>query len=129
MTNTCGLEGCSSPCHRPPPLGPGPSCAPLRCYCGGCPAHRPVRRDKPSWVTCPSCEQLTTHLSAAGLCPDCVAAHLAQLSTSPPPPEAITIDRASPEVQAIRAQLGHAAAAALGDARRRAARERAHRRP
>lgn len=127
--NTCGLEACSSPCHVWPPTLPGKiTCAPARCYCGGCPAFRPVRRDKPTWVVCPSCDQLTTRLDDAGRCPDCVARHLAQLSSSPPPPDAVPIDQAPQLVQDLRAELGQLAAHHLGDARRRAARERAFRR-
>jgi hypothetical protein len=40
----CGLEECASPCHQSGHLGP--YCAPLRCYCGGCPAHVPVDRSR-----------------------------------------------------------------------------------
>lgn len=45
---TCGLTTCASSCHRPAPLGPGPSCAPRRCYCaaGGCPARQLVDRTR-----------------------------------------------------------------------------------
>ncbi len=43
LVNTCGREDCDSSCHRPE-LRTGRYCAPLRCYCGGCPAHVPVDR-------------------------------------------------------------------------------------
>ena len=131
--NTCGREDCASSCHRPE-VTPGRYCAPARCYCGGCPGHVPLPpRAEPmvaQLVECPSCTELVVELGAAGVCGDCRALRLQELTTAPPPPdpaELRTAAEAPAELQAIRAQLGQLAEEHLGPARHRANRERAAR--
>jgi hypothetical protein len=100
LVNTCGLPDCASPCHLPV-VGAGPYCAPFRCYCGGCPGHVPVVRTTgpvvASATECDSCRQLVYQLSRLGLCEDCQALRLQELSEVPPlsPPDgARPMDRA-----------------------------------
>lgn len=60
MTPRCGLPECSSACHDPERVGA--YCAPLRCYCGGCPAAEPLPERAARPVTP---EQLAARTAAA----------------------------------------------------------------
>jgi hypothetical protein len=132
LVNTCGLEECSSSCHRPGIQGR--YCAPLRCYCGGCPAYVPVVRTTGPVVAvaleCPSCAQLVYQLGTLGVCADCDALRRRELTAAPPPvdpAELHPIGQAPAELAEVRAQLGRATEEALGPVRHRAMREKASR--
>jgi hypothetical protein len=94
---TCGLEDCTSPCHAWGPTA-GRYCAPLRCYCGGCPAYVPVERSSGPVTQ----EELDARVAAEAAL---AAARRAA---------AVPLDQAPAEVLAIRDQLRAARAEAMG---------------
>jgi hypothetical protein len=108
LVNTCGLEECSSSCHAVPGV-PGPYCAPLRCYCGGCPSHVPVVRS-------------SGPITQAEL--DARAAALEALARAERE-AAVPITQAPPAMAELRAQLAEATELAVGPALHRARRHRA----
>lgn len=110
IAQLCGQEECSSPCHQPGHLGP--YCAPLRCYCGGCPAHEPLEDSLVRARRLAEAEAWRMH---------------GEWLAARPAEDGVPLDRAPAEVQAMREQLRTGRAEDLGPARWQALQDRRQR--
>lgn len=108
---TCGLEECDSLCHTWPPPAGG-SCAPFRCYCGGCPAYQPLEDSLVRARRLAEAEAYRLH---------------GEWLAARPPEDGVPLDQAPAEVQAIRDQLRTGRAEDLGPARWQALQDRRQR--